>query len=51
MNEMIVMMEEIVQSEKWFTLSAEITKKTVDTLVAVGFTRAEAISLIGQAKK
>jgi uncharacterized membrane protein len=51
MNEMIEMCEEIVKNERFFQLSAEISKKTVDALVAQGFTRAEAVSMITNMKK
>lgn len=49
-EELLVAMREIKDNNEWFILSAEITKKTVDALVDVGFTREEAITLTVKAK-
>ncbi|MDY0198978.1 MAG: hypothetical protein RBR68_14330 [Tenuifilaceae bacterium] len=44
-EELLVAMREIKDNNEWFTLSAEITKKTVDALIEQGFTKEEAITL------
>jgi hypothetical protein len=49
-EELLVAMREIKDNNEWFILSAEITKKTVDALVDIGFTREEAITLTVKGK-
>lgn len=44
-EEMVEMIETILKQDQLFTLGAKMLKKTVDALVAEGFTREEAIQI------
>lgn len=46
MEQMLKMLKEILKQDEMFTLSAQITKKTIDALMNEGFTRQEAIELV-----
>lgn len=47
MEELIETMKEILKDDNEFiSLSAKVTKKTVEALEAEGFTRAEAVTLV-----
>ena len=46
MEQMLNMLKEILKQDEMFTLSAKITKKTIDALKNEGFTRQEAIELV-----
>lgn len=46
MEQMMNMLKEILKQDEMFTLSAKITKKTIDALQNEGFTRQEAIELV-----
>lgn len=46
MEQMLNMLKEILKQDEMFTLSAQITKKTIDALMKEGFTRQEAIELV-----
>lgn len=45
-EELIEMMEEFLKQDKLFEMGAKMMKKSVDVLIAEGFSREEAIQII-----
>lgn len=45
-DELVRIMEQILEQDKLFGLGAKVLKKSVDSLVAEGFSRDEAITIV-----